>query len=80
MQTATQASVLPTRKLSIGATFAPVIAIYSEPAVAEVWASVAPAVVVGPNATNLVAALFGAGIAMAVAWWVPDAPNTMVLK
>jgi hypothetical protein len=78
MASAKQASVLPTRKLSVGATIAPIFALYAAPVTAELWGSIAPALLSGPETTNLVSALCGSLVGVAVAWWIPDAPNQVM--
>lgn len=75
MASAKQSSMLPTRKLSFGVPIASVLTVYAQPSVAELWPQVAPAIASGPAVTNLVSAAFGAVLGIAVAYWVPDAPN-----
>lgn len=66
MQLAKQLSALPTNKLLTGGGVAALVSA----AWSEVMPSVAPALA-GPG----MAALVGAGVAYAVAYWVPDRVN-----
>lgn len=63
---------LPTNKAAVVAALAPVVAIYVEPVVAEVWPQIAGGVLAGPAVTQMLAAILGAVAALVVAWWVPD--------
>jgi hypothetical protein len=72
---ADQVSWRPTNKLSIGAAVAPIAALNAEPAVAEVWPQIAPAILSGPAVTTAMAAICGAFAGVLAAYWVPDAPN-----
>lgn len=67
---ATQLSALPTRKAAIGIVLASLT-----PALMEIYAQVVPAFLSGPS----VQALVGALLALAIIWWVPDAPNMPVV-
>ncbi len=75
MASAKQKTNYPTRKLSIGASITGVFGVWAGPVVQEVWPQIAPAVLAGENVTNAVAALTAALVGVAVAWFVPDAPN-----
>jgi hypothetical protein len=63
---------MPTNKAAVASSLAAVLAVYAQPAFAEVWPQIAPTMFSGPAATSLAAALLSTGIGLAVAWFVPD--------
>lgn len=66
---ATQATAMPTRKLTVGAMIGPVVT--------EVWGSVM-ADIYPPLSGPELSMLIGALAAIAVAYWIKDAPNVPV--
>lgn len=78
MRKARQKSSWPTRKLAFGSGITAIVGTQLSPAVAEVWPQLVPAVIAGPAATEIIAALAALFAGLAVGYYVPDAPNEAV--
>ena len=78
MRKARQKSSWPTRKLAFGSGITAIVGTQLSPAVAEVWPQLVPAVLAGPAATEIIAALAALVAGLAVGYYVPDAPNVPV--
>ena len=72
---ADQPSKNPTRKAMTVAAIAPLVTLYTQPAVEEIWPQVVPALIAGPNVTGMVSGIAGAIVGLMVAWYVPDRAN-----
>jgi hypothetical protein len=72
MKLATQATSFPTNKLTVGASVAALVGTQASPLVAEIWPTLAPAILAGPAATEFVSALVALLAALFVGWFVPD--------
>ena len=74
--TATQAGLAPTRKLTTMLIGVPALTLLLGPAVAEVWPQIAPVWATGAAVTALVTTLPGVIISGVLAYFgVPDKPN-----
>ena len=75
----TQPSALPTNKLTVGAFGASAVAVHFDAAIREVWTSIAPTVLAGPETASFVSWSISAGIALLAGRYVPDLAGTPII-